>query len=198
MTGAIPTRYAGVRFRSRLEARWAAFFDLVGWQWEYEPIDLAGYIPDFMLMLARPVLVEVKPIVRWPCPVPWCADPKCYRDPAVDAAVSKIVASGWTDEALLVGASPPEPSDNCSSRPPMGRFAIERWLNGEPACPGIAAMFICASCRGVSFCGWPHNDYSCRVCGHWDGDNHLGPMRDFRALWCEAGNRVQWRAPEGG
>ena len=28
---AIPTTYAGVRFRSRLEARWAAFFDLCGW-----------------------------------------------------------------------------------------------------------------------------------------------------------------------
>jgi len=42
-----PTRYAGVRFRSRLEARWAAFFDLVGWNWAYEPIDLAGWTPDF-------------------------------------------------------------------------------------------------------------------------------------------------------
>ena len=42
-----PTRYAGTLFRSRLEARWAAFFDLVGWHWEYEPVDLAGWSPDF-------------------------------------------------------------------------------------------------------------------------------------------------------
>lgn len=59
---AIPTMYNGVQFRSRLEARWAAFFDLCGWQWEYEPFDLNGWIPDFMLRGDRDILVEVKPI----------------------------------------------------------------------------------------------------------------------------------------
>ncbi len=44
-----PTKYAGVLFRSRLEARWAAFFDLLEWKWEYEPIDLEGWTPDFIL-----------------------------------------------------------------------------------------------------------------------------------------------------
>ena len=33
---AIPTTYAGVNFRSRLEAKWAAFFDIVAWQWDYD------------------------------------------------------------------------------------------------------------------------------------------------------------------
>lgn len=33
----IETRYAGCRFRSRLEARWAVFFDTVGIPWQYEP-----------------------------------------------------------------------------------------------------------------------------------------------------------------
>lgn len=45
----IPTLYAGTQFRSRLEARWAALFDLLGWPWEYEPIDLPGWIPDFRI-----------------------------------------------------------------------------------------------------------------------------------------------------
>lgn len=51
---AIETRYAGCRFRSRLEARWAVFFDQLGIPWEYEPEgyvlgpgDL--YLPDFWL-----------------------------------------------------------------------------------------------------------------------------------------------------
>jgi len=49
---AIETRYKGYRFRSRLEARWAVFFDALGIRWEYEPegFDLgeAGwYLPDF-------------------------------------------------------------------------------------------------------------------------------------------------------
>lgn len=44
---AIPTRYSGVQFRSRLEAKWAAMFDLFGWSWEYEPFDCVG-IPFLM------------------------------------------------------------------------------------------------------------------------------------------------------
>lgn len=61
---AIPTRYAGVQFRSRLEARWAAFFDQMRWRWRYEPFDTAGWIPDFVLgeNLNDGLLVEVKPI----------------------------------------------------------------------------------------------------------------------------------------
>ncbi len=61
---AIPTKYAGVMFRSRLEARWAAFFDLIGWKWEYEPFDLNGWAPDFRITMTtgKSALVEVKPV----------------------------------------------------------------------------------------------------------------------------------------
>lgn len=48
-THGIPTKYAGIQFRSRAEARWAAFFDRLDWRWAYEPVDLDGYIPDFVL-----------------------------------------------------------------------------------------------------------------------------------------------------
>lgn len=49
---AIETRYKGYRFRSRLEARWAVFFDAMGMKWEYEPEgfdlgDAGWYLPDF-------------------------------------------------------------------------------------------------------------------------------------------------------
>jgi len=50
---AIETVYKGYRFRSRLEARWAVFFDALGIKWEYEKegYDLDGvrYLPDFWL-----------------------------------------------------------------------------------------------------------------------------------------------------
>jgi hypothetical protein len=49
----IETLYAGHRFRSRLEARWAVFFDHVGIKWEYEPegyqTSAGWYLPDFRL-----------------------------------------------------------------------------------------------------------------------------------------------------
>lgn len=51
---ALDTEYKGYKFRSRLEARWAVFFDSLGVEWEYEPegFDLGGglhYLPDFRL-----------------------------------------------------------------------------------------------------------------------------------------------------
>lgn len=67
------TQYSGVIFRSRLEARWACFFDLVNWEWKYEPIDLEGWVPDFMVKFpcchsecggSHELLVEVKPYFR--------------------------------------------------------------------------------------------------------------------------------------
>lgn len=60
---AIPTIYRGVNFRSRLEARWAAFFDIAKFQWVYEPIDLDGWAPDFSLKTSLGIVyVEVKPV----------------------------------------------------------------------------------------------------------------------------------------
>ncbi len=62
---AIETRYKGYRFRSRLEARWAVFFDALGIVWEYEKegydLDDAGrYLPDFWLPQVQ-MWAEVKP-----------------------------------------------------------------------------------------------------------------------------------------
>jgi hypothetical protein len=61
---AIETAYKGYRFRSRLEARWAVFFDALGVRWEYEPegFDLGPdgwYLPDFWLPGPR-MWAEVK------------------------------------------------------------------------------------------------------------------------------------------
>ena len=54
MIKAIETEYKGYRFRSRLEARWAVFFDEAGIKWEYEPegFELPSgkrYLPDFKI-----------------------------------------------------------------------------------------------------------------------------------------------------
>jgi hypothetical protein len=50
----IQTVYRGYKFRSRLEARWAVFFDALKIKWEYEPegYHLSNgemYLPDFYL-----------------------------------------------------------------------------------------------------------------------------------------------------
>lgn len=65
---AIETYYKGYRFRSRLEARWAVFFDALGMRWEYEPqgFELPGgirYLPDFRITSPQGMVrwYEIKP-----------------------------------------------------------------------------------------------------------------------------------------
>src|SRR5699024_1000503 len=62
---AIQTKYNGYHFRSRLEARWAIFFDALGIRYEYEAEgyvleDGKYYLPDFWLPDLQ-ALVEIKP-----------------------------------------------------------------------------------------------------------------------------------------
>lgn len=65
---AIETHYKGYRFRSRLEARWAVFFDAARIEYEYEPegfelYDGTKYLPDFYLP-EFDLYVEIKPFDR--------------------------------------------------------------------------------------------------------------------------------------
>lgn len=76
MVKAIETRYKGYRFRSRLEARWAVFFDALGVHYQYEPQGFTlrnwtaganyNYLPDFLLYDrdGQPAAwVEIKPFM---------------------------------------------------------------------------------------------------------------------------------------
>lgn len=122
---AIPTTYKGVNMRSRLEATWAAFFDLLGVEWQYEPVDLQGYIPDFIISLGPlskitgPVLVEIKGAVSveelhphkkkidesgwegwamiWGCNLDISLERKWVQDPKL---------SWWVKGANLAGLAP--------------------------------------------------------------------------------------------
>lgn len=67
MIKAIETRYKGYRFRSRLEARWAVFFDELGIRWGYEVEgydlgDAGHYLPDFVITGSThyDVYIEIK------------------------------------------------------------------------------------------------------------------------------------------
>jgi hypothetical protein len=66
-----PTEYRGVQFKSRLEARWAVFFDYYHMvnEWAYEPTTLSmpekgwNYTPDFKIdYIGHHLLFEVKPV----------------------------------------------------------------------------------------------------------------------------------------
>ena len=59
-----PTRYKGIQFQSKLEARMAVFWDVLQFDWYYEPatfqLSTGKYTPDFYLVDPE-LWVEVKP-----------------------------------------------------------------------------------------------------------------------------------------
>jgi len=174
----IPTLYRGTRFRSRTEARWAVLFDELGWGWVYEPRDLAGYIPDFILRLDEaPLLVEVK-------------GDAVTVEQLVEHA-HKIEISGWDGEALLVGAAPWHLT---SSQPLIGWFG-ERVRIGEDLewSWGDARLFDCISCGHTSVLA-ASGSWRCRICGEGAGNEHVGAVLSIplEAAWAKSSNRVQW------
>jgi hypothetical protein len=207
---AIPTKYAGIDYRSRLEARWAAFFDRIGWQYTYEPFDGAGYIPDFLIHGESPLLVEVKPVVT------------AAEFEAATAKVVRGLAGVWQHDVLIVGADPLPQLDYCARFFPggwLGEFGHScgtvvddgkhwTWLDsGKDACwcgkplrePwwafGSALWFTCTACNAVGV----HHMMQCwngRPCGHRDGGGYLGLIDKewIRAAWADASNAVRWES----
>lgn len=61
----IPTTYKGIKFRSRTEARWAVFLEVLKIKFDYESdgFDLDGlfYLPDFWLP-KQEIWLEIKPV----------------------------------------------------------------------------------------------------------------------------------------
>ena len=168
----IETRYSGVNFRSRLEAKWAAVFDMLHWKWTYEPDDFNGWIPDFAIHGKQLVYVEVKPVYSFPKEV-----------------ADKIDASGCLDdEVMIVGSRGP----NCEKGvgPNVGwlRETFGGWdhaMLGRWGCPPGDQIGFCHASGGF------HD----RITGLYDGGSYgsggvTGDMVDF--LWREAGNRTRW------
>lgn len=90
----IPTFYNGYSFRSRLEARWAVFFDAMGLRHEYEAegFDFDGerYLPDFWIPDTR-IFVEIKP-----SSVHGDLDPQCIRQRILASLAHAKGVTLWT------------------------------------------------------------------------------------------------------
>jgi hypothetical protein len=128
----IETVYNGYHFRSRLEARWAVFFDAIGWEYQYEAEGFTDgktkYLPDFYMPITES-FIEIKPLqpseqeikkalmiskgryveIYWGDP--W------YRDEAkrgmVTIADGKIEATNfWFSECLICGIIAPSSSSS--------------------------------------------------------------------------------------
>ena len=59
-------KYCGQDYQSLLEEKWAVMFEMFGWQFEYRPFDLDGWIPDFAIIGEDcTTLVKIEKIFRF-------------------------------------------------------------------------------------------------------------------------------------
>jgi len=156
----IETVYRGVLFRSRLEVRWAMFFDQLDIEWHYEPegYQLAAlrYLPDFWLPYVRSrgkeggVFFEVKATSptegerhkarmlahgsNRPVLIP-------TRSPSPDdrESIEEYVGGAlgdWDDDGLAFARC-----DNC------GQMDVGFYASDEPVCACGKATFKCIPSR---------------------------------------------------
>jgi len=187
-THSIPTTgIQGIRFRSRIEAQWAEMFTKLGWEWEYEPIDLNGYIPDFIIKFPyKHLLVEVK------------GDTDIKN---IEQYADKIIKSDWNGEFLLVCSVLND--DVHSHSIYLGLLGATQythmsscWIDTpEPCYPTIkdqdyAYLTICDDCKKYTI----YNDnygWFCRNCG--SGDSNKSLVRNRIKPYIYVGHKCEFK-----
>lgn len=187
-----PTKYRGIEFRSRLEATWAAMFDQLHWKWDYEPIDLNGWVPDFVIRGEyRELLVEVKPTIDM---LPDAIDKALAAAPnacllflengPVDRHAGKGVGSAKWCDIIGFASSPyyrekdrvPRLLSVCQN---MKDYIWDAHLDGEKYRGFHSGRFI----------NQPVDDD-----GLWvDADDYWDEYADLAPLWAEATNLTRWK-----
>lgn len=183
----IATRYDGVEYRSRLEARWAAFFARIGWSANYEPFDGDGYIPDFLIDGQEPLLIEVKPAIG----------KNEYKAPIAKA--ENGLRGAWRRDILIVGMTPLP----LGMQSPYWDDRDTAGLLGEPGsaffgeegtwCWEEGAWGQCPRCHRIGV--WhTMQSFSLRPWGcHEGGSGFDSPTALIRSAWSAACNDTKWR-----
>lgn len=186
----IPTMYGDTQYRSRLEARWAAFFDRIDWHYTYEPFDTEGYIPDFLVQLPEgPMIVEVKPAVTW----------HDYHD-ALCEVVDRECGDGrlgWKYPVLILGVEP------YFQTPALEGIAPSYTTAGLGTHPGLSCLQIAGTMTGglrvPNAIWWIGKGGGITLRASY---TRKGFVRGEQALcdgldrvWRKAGNDVQWKSP---
>lgn len=171
----ITTNYNGIRFRSRLEATWAAFYDQLKWDWEYEPIDFNGWIPDFGIKKTDNTFlwVEVKPFTLLK---QWKSEKKIIDN--LDKGVLMCGLNLEYPHYPKIGFI----SDEYS-------YEIDSCLIGEISAEYIYKNKVKYDLFGIDG-GWNY-----RLSGIYDGNGHLKKPEEntIKEFWKTAKNDTQWK-----
>ena len=184
----IPTKYKGVQYRSRLEAKWAVMFDMLGWVYQYEPFDLPGWIPDFVLLgKKRTTLVEVKP---------YSTLEQFKSSGTIAKNLEAMKGSAYEDcELLLLGSSVIQLDYWEYRREDKGMHAVIGWLGEWGAFDNAILVHDNIYDFFHELGSWVGR-MGCSTDGKYLWEETV-LVEDFRHLWNKAGNVVQWKAPKG-
>lgn len=184
---AFPTLYRGRQYRSRLEARWAAFFDLLGIKHEYEPYDLGVWSPDFLLSDIA-TLVEVKPIREidddtWRKMTKACQNKKLLEgeEAPLHGVILTMVAPICKGPLIQIGWL----SMGYNDMVPIDAYLA--WLPKYDV-PEFTATIVSIDAGGwYSLCG----DADDWTTSRYHRPNHYA--EHATRLWAQASNIVQWQ-----
>jgi hypothetical protein len=147
---AIETTYKGRRFWSRIEARWAVFFDTLGVKYEYEKegyrLPSGSYLPDFWLPEIRGgIWFEVKGAAAT----------------EREEHLAQELARAHGSDVVIASGDIPESSAEHAER--GDGFSIFFVIDGEDGMDDCYNFMICGTCgkRGMEF-----TTYEGRVCHH--------------------------------
>mgnify|MGYP001194201040 CR=1 FL=1 len=165
----IETRYKGYRFRSRLEARWAVFFDALRLDWEYEKEgydlgDLGFYLPDFWLdnvhdrLGQKGIFAEIK------------------GQEATDLEIERLarLTIGGSFAAMLQGGMKPYDPYHITNE-----FLEVSWYDGEAAVDHPMVFMKCYSCGAVKYEFLEGNYMRCELCGCRSDHEHPDIIRAY-------------------
>lgn len=168
---AIETIYNGYRFRSRLEARWAVFFDEMGIKYEYEPegfemSDGTRYLPDFYLPESDSFF-EAKGVM---------SDIDMHKINQFIEESGKPVTIGYNNFSFV---------------------ACNNWYTKTFSLDEIGSSWLCR-CRNCGKYWFMGNagSYVCQCCGEYDGDGHLADVfegdAEFHSRYVGCGNEKRF------
>lgn len=168
---AIETEYRGHKYRSRLEARWAVFFDNAKIPYVYEPegfrmSDGTCYLPDFYLPDSK-TFVEIKGVMK-------DQDMRKIQSFMKEAKTDFLIGyddikfqacdnweiDQWSEEELTILA----PED-----PKRQGYTL--------ASKGESSLVRCIRCGKKYFMGWSAS-FRCKCCGAHEGDGHFVALLD--------------------
>jgi len=190
---AIPTIYDRIEYRSRLEAKWSAFFDQLGWDFTYEPFDGDYYTPDFIIhgrtdihrnvpWVSSSLVVEIKPAVD--VADYWRAVPK-VADGLADFSRYGVVVFGVSPKFFPVGVFRPHGRPGSTLWWPSAewrrcRECLSVGLTVGPEFPGEVISKILA------------HHYPC---GHiaYSYPKNMVDHQELQQFWATACNNVKWR-----